>query len=223
MPKIFNSYARDQSHGQNLAAEAEQQLQAAGFEVFRDISALKPGDFWLQKLEFELENSDAVVLIVSEKVRKSKWVQNEISMAEEMGLSVIPVFAEKIRPPLWLRHLHALDFCQQKNWLVLIAALPSISKLACTVSTQVEISQPIVNPASPVEEKLASLYDEFTWASASGTDQYGIYADLEFKGVLQRFRYIQVGSFMMGSPESEPERYDDETLHRVTLTNLSSI
>lgn len=116
MPKIFISYARDQSHGENLAAEAQQQLQAAGFEVFRDVIGLKPGDKWYSKLEFELETSAAVVLIVSEKVRTSKWVHNEISMAEELGLPVIPVFAEKVRSPLWLRHLQALDFCVHCNW-----------------------------------------------------------------------------------------------------------
>ncbi len=100
MPKIFISYARDQSHGENLAAEAQQQLLLAGFEVFRDVIGLKPGDVWYHKLEFELETSDAVVLIVSEKVRSSKWVHNEISMAEEIGLPVIPVFAEKVSSPL---------------------------------------------------------------------------------------------------------------------------
>jgi formylglycine-generating enzyme len=32
------------------------------------------------------------------------------------------------------------------------------------------------------------------------------------------FVWIAPGTFMMGSPEDEPERHDDETLHRVTLT-----
>jgi TIR domain. len=73
MPKAFISYARDGSHGENLAAEIQQQLQAAGFVVFRDVIGLKPGDVWYHKLEFELETSDVMVLVVSEKVRTSKW------------------------------------------------------------------------------------------------------------------------------------------------------
>jgi len=44
MPKIFISYARDKSYGQELATEAQSRLQAAGFEVFRDVIGLKPGD-----------------------------------------------------------------------------------------------------------------------------------------------------------------------------------
>ncbi|MEA1934267.1 MAG: formylglycine-generating enzyme family protein [Thermodesulfobacteriota bacterium] len=52
----------------------------------------------------------------------------------------------------------------------------------------------------------------------AGVDEYGLYGDLEVKGVTQRFRWCEPGTFLMGSPEDEPERYDDETLHEVTLT-----
>ena len=111
MPKAFISYARDGSYGENLAVEIYQQLKSAGFDVFRDVIGLKPGDVWYHKLEFELESSDVMVLVVSEKVRTSKWVHNEVSMAEEIGIPVIPVLVEKVRYPLWLRHLQSLDFC----------------------------------------------------------------------------------------------------------------
>ncbi|MCP4217392.1 MAG: formylglycine-generating enzyme family protein [bacterium] len=60
------------------------------------------------------------------------------------------------------------------------------------------------------------------WASEWGEDQYGLWAAFIYKGVLQRFRRIHPGTFKMGSPgkestNPEPERYDDETLHEVTL------
>ncbi len=216
MPKIFISYARDQSHGERLATEVQQQLLSAGFEVFRDVIGLKPGDVWYHKLEFELETSDAVVLIVSEKVRTSKWVHNEISMAEEIGLPVIPVFAEKVSSPLWLRHLQALDFSRQVDWVLLISELVNRT----TVLTQLHPSPSIV----PSVQKPS-------WASDFGKDQYGIYADLEIIGekksylflkspcsAMQRFRYLQAGTFMMGSPEDEEGRYGNETLHQVTLS-----
>lgn len=51
-----------------------------------------------------------------------------------------------------------------------------------------------------------------------GFDQYGLYADLNFFGVTQRFRWIEPGTFLMGSPEDEPERGDNEQQHPVTLT-----
>jgi|GEM_PF-2348362 len=56
------------------------------------------------------------------------------------------------------------------------------------------------------------------WATFSGQDQYGSYADFTYISVTQRMRWIKPGTFMMGSPENEPEKYDDERQHRVTLT-----
>ena len=51
-----------------------------------------------------------------------------------------------------------------------------------------------------------------------GSDEYGLYAELNIKGVTQRFRYITPNTFMMGAPEDEAGRYKYEDLHQVTLT-----
>jgi sulfatase modifying factor 1 len=56
------------------------------------------------------------------------------------------------------------------------------------------------------------------WASDWGEDEFGLWMALTYKGVRQAFRWIVPGTFLMGSPEDEPERYDDETQHPVTLT-----
>ena len=57
-----------------------------------------------------------------------------------------------------------------------------------------------------------------TWATHAGRDPYGLYVDVNLAGISQRFRWIQPGSFLMGSPPEEEGRYDDETQHKVTLT-----
>ncbi len=195
MPRVFISYARDGSYGENLAVEIQQQLQAAGFAVFRDVIGLKPGDVWYRTLEFELESSDVMVLVVSEKVRTSKWVHNEVSMAEEIGIPVIPVLAEKVRYPLWLRHLQSLDFCGTVDWSLLLGAL-----------------------GHHVGSGGVGVREIPVWASVAGDDQYGRYADLVVKGITQKFRWIEPGTFWMGSPESEPGRSNNEARHQVTLT-----
>jgi formylglycine-generating enzyme len=56
------------------------------------------------------------------------------------------------------------------------------------------------------------------WASAWGEDEYGLFAEFEYGKVVQRMRWIAPGRFLMGSPKDEPERYDDELLHEVELT-----
>lgn len=63
------------------------------------------------------------------------------------------------------------------------------------------------------------------WASGWGQDEYGYYADFSIDSgdqywefITQRMRWIPPGTYLMGSPDDEPERIDNETLHTVTLT-----
>jgi formylglycine-generating enzyme len=56
------------------------------------------------------------------------------------------------------------------------------------------------------------------WASDAGKDQYGEWAEFTINGITQRMRWIEPGEFLMGSPEDEPGRNDDEYQHRVVIT-----
>jgi formylglycine-generating enzyme required for sulfatase activity len=62
------------------------------------------------------------------------------------------------------------------------------------------------------------------WASAMGRDRYGLWAGIEISDqsgvpVIQRLRFIPPGRFMMGSPENEAGRYEDEgPQHWVTIS-----
>ena len=57
-----------------------------------------------------------------------------------------------------------------------------------------------------------------SWASDWGEDEYGLWMAFTYKGVWQAFRWCEPGTFMMGSPQDEPERDNDELQHEVTLT-----
>jgi formylglycine-generating enzyme required for sulfatase activity len=63
----------------------------------------------------------------------------------------------------------------------------------------------------------------FQWASSWGEDNYGLFQEFEYKGTVQRMRWISPGRFMMGSPKDEPERepWDkgNEKQHQVILTH----
>lgn len=57
------------------------------------------------------------------------------------------------------------------------------------------------------------------WASAWGEDEFGAFACFEAAGVEQRMRWIERGTFRMGSPEGEEGRFGDEgPQHEVTLS-----
>ena len=57
-----------------------------------------------------------------------------------------------------------------------------------------------------------------SWASGWGDDEYGLWMSFNYKGVSHLFRWCEPGTFLMGSPANEPERYDNETQHPVTLS-----
>ena len=58
----------------------------------------------------------------------------------------------------------------------------------------------------------------WAWSSDTGVDKYGLWTAFTVRNVRQILRWIPPGSFMMGSPEDEPERHDDEIQHQVTLS-----
>ncbi len=57
-----------------------------------------------------------------------------------------------------------------------------------------------------------------SWASGWGDDEYGLWMSFNYKGVSHLFRWCEPGTFLMGSPANEPEHYDNETQHLVTLS-----
>jgi formylglycine-generating enzyme required for sulfatase activity len=59
----------------------------------------------------------------------------------------------------------------------------------------------------------------FPWAEEWGQDQYGIWLAFRLKDVRQCMRWIKPGKFMMGSPENEKQRIDEEIQHEVILTD----
>ncbi|QLQ34191.1 MAG: formylglycine-generating enzyme family protein [Candidatus Thiothrix singaporensis] len=58
----------------------------------------------------------------------------------------------------------------------------------------------------------------YAWASDWGEDPHGLWMAFTLQGVRHAFRWIQLGTFMMGSPETEKGRWEDEVLHQVTLS-----
>lgn len=58
----------------------------------------------------------------------------------------------------------------------------------------------------------------YPWASEWGEDSYGLWQAFTFRGVRHAFRWIPPGSFMMGSPDHEQGRDDDEDFHSVSLS-----
>jgi formylglycine-generating enzyme len=59
--------------------------------------------------------------------------------------------------------------------------------------------------------------DCFSFALTEGQDSTGRFQTLTVNGSSQVFRWIPAGSFLMGSPKSEPDRWSDEAQRRVEI------
>ena len=71
-------------------------------------------------------------------------------------------------------------------------------------------------PGGRLQQAAASLPDRQLWF---GADAAGLLLDLQLPKATQRLRYIEPGSFQMGSPADEPGRNDGEgPRHPVTIT-----
>ncbi len=64
------------------------------------------------------------------------------------------------------------------------------------------------------------------WAETSGIDEYGHWAEImivdhtiirPIRRITQRLRWIKPGTFLMGSPEDEPDRFDWESPHHPVI------
>lgn len=65
---------------------------------------------------------------------------------------------------------------------------------------------------------MISMIKQYSWSTGCGEDEYGIWTEFEVNGVAQQMRWIQPGKFLIGSPETEPERCSNELQHEVVLT-----
>lgn len=87
-----------------------------------------------------------------------------------------------------------------------------------TVDSPVYLALPTLRPPRRMIVETADESERPPWASASGSDEYGRFVEIAVGGLSQRFRWLEQGSFAMGSPTSERERSDDEVQHPVTLS-----
>ena len=81
------------------------------------------------------------------------------------------------------------------------------------------LPKPTPNLAYPPEARRWPPEFPPVCACAWGDDRYGLWIDVLIGGLLQRFRWIEPGEFVMGSPATEPEREAIEgPQHLVRLT-----
>jgi hypothetical protein len=84
---VFISYKRDESHG--VALQLYRALDARSFDVFLDTHSIRRGEEFQPMLWDQMGNADLLILLDSPKALTSKWVEQEVARAHNLGLGVL--------------------------------------------------------------------------------------------------------------------------------------
>jgi len=76
--QVFLSHVKSDS---DWAQELSHQLTAAGIRVVDPFSELFPGDNWSLKIGKALDESEAMIVLISPEAVKSDWLRSEIQYA----------------------------------------------------------------------------------------------------------------------------------------------
>lgn len=87
---IFISYRNQESATFALLLLAR--MKAAGLNPFLDVSSLRLGDKWDARLVDEVLRADYVVCLLGPRTLESDYVRKEITLAQEAGKRIIPVY-----------------------------------------------------------------------------------------------------------------------------------
>ena len=206
---VFLSFA---SADEEVAREVWRTLEAGGLRVFWSTASLDVamGQSWVAAIQENLERSRHFVLFWTAQAKVSPWVQAEYEtfygqcyLKDRAGrrLVVLPDGEEPIASlPPFLRSLQ-----------VARTASEMVGRLGGGVPLSRGVASGWLGEGDRGGEGWASSWSQ-------GADRFGEFGNFKVADALQRMRWIEPGSFRMGSPESEPGRDDVETPHEVTLT-----
>ncbi|MEN8178241.1 MAG: SUMF1/EgtB/PvdO family nonheme iron enzyme [Pseudomonadota bacterium] len=209
MADIFISYARVDLERVRPIAEA---LQAHGWEVWWDLNSLRSGQSFNKAIREALSQAKSVLVLWSETSTESSWVEAEAYWAWENDKLASVVLDDGLRLPVPFNTTHVEYLCDWSGdtstpgFRKLIADLTELmgapGKTTGTSSIEIQQSQ---QPAK----------------SASNSRAPGaVYRDpLKNGGEGPEMVIIPAGTFLMGSPEYEEDRCDDESpQHEVIIS-----
>lgn len=158
--KVFISYARTDHV---FALQLGSDLKAAGIDIWLDQLDIRPGDPWDQSIESNLTASAAMVVVLSPDSAASRSVLDEVNLALDTHMRVVPVLYRTCAIPLQIRRLHYTDFtsdydrglAQLVNTLREPAPAPPPSE-PITISSkprEPDVMAPVVVPPTEIPSK----------------------------------------------------------------------
>jgi len=245
MSKIFISYRRDDSADVTGRIGDRLRDHFGDENVFTDVDDIPLGVDFRKHLDDAVRQCDVLLAVIGRTwssvadeagnqrlIDPTDFVRIEIESALDRGIPVVPLLVQgadmpkKEQLPATLESLafqnaqHVRRDPDFKNDMYrLIAGLVKHLGIYAEVTNENIDIRLSAGPPDPAKlEPPPDPPSDASWASQAGEDQYGHWCEFDIHGVTQRMRWIPPGKFLMGSPEDEPERNDDERLHPVKLT-----
>ena len=193
-PFVFVSYAHKDGH---LVYPEIKALHESGVRIWFD-GGIDPGNEWPEDIGKALLKAQMFLVFITPSSVESQNVRNEINFAINKKKPFLAVHLQETQLPVGLElrmgDIQAIlkyRMTEENYTKKLLSRFPAILKHQTTQENNTK--------------KLLSTFPESVVEEQKKT---------EIEMVL-----IPAGTFMMGSPESEEVRLDNETQHEVTLTN----
>jgi hypothetical protein len=110
--KIFISYSRDNL---DFVTRLVDSLRKRGETVWFD-SHIRSGNQWDNTIEREVRNADLLITVLSDTSVTSHNVMDEVSLAMDLGKTIIPIKIRECEIPMRLRRYQYIDFTEDQQW-----------------------------------------------------------------------------------------------------------
>lgn len=121
---IFISYGRKDAR--DLALRLRDDLEAAGFTIWLDLSEVPSGGDFTRHIEQAIDQCDVFLALLSQASADSTWCRSEQLRALRKGKRVIPLLVQAdAEPPLYLEPMNFLDFSDETRYVALFKDLVS--------------------------------------------------------------------------------------------------
>jgi formylglycine-generating enzyme required for sulfatase activity len=203
--RIFLCHA---SEDKAQVREIYQRLRAIdGFEPWLDEEDILPGQEWAREIPRALQTSDFILIFLSRtSVAKRGYVQREMKQAldvwqelPEGTIHTIPVRLDDCDVPEQFRRYQYANLFDPNGFDRIVRAIRAeLAKRSVPESPPI-LEPPLRAPESPVTPDTA-------------------FESMLTNSIGMEFVMIPAGTFMMGSPDSDPDAYENEKpAHQVTL------
>jgi TIR domain-containing protein len=91
MSHIFISYSTLDA---DYAYQLVDKLREEGFNIWIDNAELRSSDNWWEEIVKALRGADAIIPIMTQNSRDSRWVQREVTLADEWGIRPFPLLLD---------------------------------------------------------------------------------------------------------------------------------